>query len=391
MNLTPINANQELIPAAESGDVIDAKDDAGAVKCWLNATARGNANTLDSYHREAMRLLVWLEIVGLTFKAMKVEDANDFLELLQNPPPSWIRPRKLRKDENVAAHKFRIKGEMKRSSLMQSRKIIIQLFNYLVDGGYLVRNVFRLSAKPKPDTNQTPDRLLDTSAWMWLSEWSKKKFALNGAHAKAHEFRVRWVIHLLYYTGIRREEAAKGYMRDFVRRDNNWLLRVTGKGNKTREVTVSTTLLDELIFFRQSRGLPGLPDPTDSTPLVPSINPRHDTNSRRERDAQEKPSPDPRLTPRAVGLIMDQIASFAAHDCDDPHIKEQIQRMSPHFMRHTNASHRLLAGAGIESTQDELGHASITTTRAYIKVDRSLRVQDAEKLAAFNKGNIDEE
>jgi len=391
VNLIPIDkGHQDIIPAGVTGSLIDAPDDISAVRCWLDATARGSNNTLDSYRREAMRLLVWLEITGLTFRTMQLNHANDFLCLLQNPSPSWKRDRKHRKGEDVAARKFRVTDEMKPSSLMQARKILIQLFNWLVDVGYMERNVFRLSAKPKPDNNPPSDRLLDKSTWSWLSEWSKKKMVIEGVHAKAHEHRFRWLIHLLYHTGIRREEAAKGLMKDFVRRDGTWLLRVTGKGNKTREVTINSALLEELMVFRRSRGLPALPDPSDHTPLVPSINPLHDANSRRESETGKKLPADSRLTPRAIGLIMDQIAAFAAHDCEDPHIQRQIECMSPHFMRHTNASHRLMAGAHIESTQDELGHASITTTRAYIKVDRSLRVQDAEKLANFNKETTDD-
>ena len=55
--------------------------------------------------------------------------------------------------------------------------------------------------------------------------------------------------------------------------------------------------------------------------------------------------------------------------------------MTTHWMRHTNATHRLLAGASLETTQDELGHVSPTTTRIYTHTMDSQRDEDAEKLA----------
>lgn len=55
--------------------------------------------------------------------------------------------------------------------------------------------------------------------------------------------------------------------------------------------------------------------------------------------------------------------------------------MTTHWMRHTNATHRLMAGASLETTQDELGHADPRTTRIYAKASDTRRKEDAEKLA----------
>jgi site-specific recombinase XerD len=57
--------------------------------------------------------------------------------------------------------------------------------------------------------------------------------------------------------------------------------------------------------------------------------------------------------------------------------------MTTHWLRHTNATHRLLAGASLETTQDELGHADPHTTRIYAKTSDTKRREDAEKLAAW--------
>ena len=59
--------------------------------------------------------------------------------------------------------------------------------------------------------------------------------------------------------------------------------------------------------------------------------------------------------------------------------------MTTHWMRHTNATHRLMAGASLETTQDELGHVSPLTTRIYTHTLEEKRAEDAEKLTQLGK------
>ena len=47
--------------------------------------------------------------------------------------------------------------------------------------------------------------------------------------------RARYIILLLFYTGLRIAEARKHTMGNFLQRESNWFLRVIGKGNKLRE------------------------------------------------------------------------------------------------------------------------------------------------------------
>lgn len=346
---------------------IDAQSDAEAVAVWLRAKGGRSANTFDSYRREAVRLLLWLDEQRMALRDMKVNHVHQFYSHLANPPKNWLRPRKPRRDETLLATQV-LAGKLSNKSIDYTRTVLGQMCAYLQDAGYVQRNVFRLSIKPPVIVQATPTRLLDLDSWHWLWDW-----ILNLPQAKpteaAHAARCRWLFALLYHTGIRREEAAHGRMGDFTRKERAWSLRVMGKGNKEKFVTVNSTLLRELVSYRKALKLEAYPVPGEEFPLVASVN-----NTRRSQ----------LLTPRAIGLIVATVSEQAAGACEDEYLRVQIAQMTTHWMRHTNATHRLMAGASLETTQDELGHADPRTTRIYAKVADKQRQEDAEKLAALD-------
>jgi integrase len=47
---------------------------------------------------------------------------------------------------------------------------------------------------------------------------------------------------------------------------------------------------------------------------------------------------------------------------DNPQLAEKLRRASPHWMRHTHATHALESGAKLTTVRDNLRHASISTT-----------------------------
>jgi site-specific recombinase XerD len=352
---------------AVEGAAIDAQTDAEAAALWLRAKGGRSANTFDSYRREALRLLLWLGEQRLSLSELKVEHVHLYYAHLANPPTRWIRPRKPHHDETLLPTQV-LAGPLSNKSIDYSRRVLGQMCSYLQDAGYLQHNAFRLSVKPPIIVETIPTRLLDLDSWNWLWNWILALPCDKPSNA-AHAARVRWLIALLYHTGIRREEAAHGRMGDFMRRDRAWSLRVVSKGHKEKLVTVNSMLLRELIRYRSSLNLPNYPVPGEETPLVVSVN------------AGRRNNP---LTPRAIGLLINTVGRRAAGECADEHCCAQIARMSTHWMRHTNATHRLLAGASLETTQDELGHADPRTTRIYAKVSDVRRKEDAEKLASLS-------
>jgi integrase/recombinase XerD len=159
------------------------------------------------------------------------------------------------------------------------------------------------------------------------------------------------LVELLYVSGLRVSELVA--LQAGALRADAPLVAVLGKGNKERLVPVSTRAREAALAAR------GAPDPRrPSRWLFPS------------RAAGGH------ITRQAVGIVMKDAAIAAGIDPD---------RVSPHVLRHSFATHLLGRGADLRSLQLLLGHADIATTQIYTKVlEERLRklVEEHHPLAA---------
>jgi integrase/recombinase XerC len=144
--------------------------------------------------------------------------------------------------------------------------------------------------------------------------------------------RDRALLELLYSSGLRVAELCGVRWRDLDSGDG--MLRVTGKGSKTRIVPVGAKALAALTALRAQDG------PRDDDPLV--------------RGARGAP-----LTPNGVRARLKRRAN------------EQgvWKRVYPHLMRHSCASHLLESSGDLRAVQELLGHADIGTTQIYTHLD----------------------
>ncbi len=148
----------------------------------------------------------------------------------------------------------------------------------------------------------------------------------------AEAVRDRALLELLYSSGLRVAELCGMRWKDLDVDDG--LLRVTGKGNKTRIVPVGTKALAALAALREQDGC------GDDDPLV--------------RGARGAP-----LTPNGVRARLKRRA------------QEQgvWKRVYPHLLRHSCASHLLESSGDLRAVQELLGHADIGTTQIYTHLD----------------------
>jgi site-specific recombinase XerD len=87
------------------------------------------------------------------------------------------------------------------------------------------------------------------------------------------------------------------------------------------------------------------------------------------------------ITGARLWAVMKRFFTTAAKvlERDAPALAAKLRQASPHWMRHSHASHALAAGADLTTVRDNLRHASITTTSTYLHGEE---VKRARQLAA---------
>lgn len=145
------------------------------------------------------------------------------------------------------------------------------------------------------------------------------------------------LLELLYASGGRASEVVGVELSDL--REGGALVRLRGKGNKERIVPLGAMAQRAVtVYMRDER--PSLVGLSRCERLL---------LSRRGRP----------LTRQALWLVVKQAAALAG----------LRQRIYPHLLRHSFATHLLQGGADLRSVQELLGHANLSTTERYTHVD----------------------
>lgn len=330
--------------------------DEALIKRWLHIRSNLSAATISSYERAGRRLLLWCAEQHLVLAELTEALVQKYFHHLRHPPAHWRVSRKVQAADRKPTQV--LYGPMSARSLEQERILLLTLLTGLADLGLLARNPVRQVPAPRSSKQSPADKALSQAAWVALRAWTDE---LPQDTAGA---RLRWVVRLFYYTGLRRIEVRCGCMADFHPEDGQWYLRVKGKFDKIRDITVPPPLLEALRAYRASLGLAALPSPTDlEIPLIVPLtgNPRV-------------------LCLRRLNAIIDELAKAASLAAENPYIARELSALTPHRFRHTNATHRLSRGATLETVQDELGHSDPRTTRIYAKTRKEARIRDANLL-----------
>jgi len=173
-----------------------------------------------------------------------------------------------------------------------------------------------------------------------LGEVERLIDAANGTTPRS--FRDRALVELLYGAGLRVSEAV-GLERAGIDLEGR-TVRCVGKGDKERVVPLGSQAVEALRRYL-ARGRPYL-----------------DRRHRPELFLNAQGGP---LTRGGAFLILRRLAAKAGLD---------PERIHPHLLRHSFATHLLEGGADLRSVQEMLGHADLGTTELYTHVsDRRRR------------------
>ena len=148
-------------------------------------------------------------------------------------------------------------------------------------------------------------------------------------------YRDRAILELLYACGLRVSELSELNVSDINFKES--IVLVKGKGKKERLVPFGQHCHEALKDCIDERNVLNLADSIDS------------------------PSPvflnhlGTRITPRSVGRIIKKYLQKSG----------LLQKISPHGLRHSFATHLLNSGADLRSIQELLGHKNLSTTQRY--------------------------
>ena len=185
---------------------------------------------------------------------------------------------------------------------------------------------------------------------------------------------------LAYCTGLRISELAAARYGDIHLSHEGvqcWLKVPLGKGGKPRVVPLNPGLAGQLKAYAEERGLDwALLDPT--TPIIGRLDRRANPT---DKATVEKPLTPDGLYPAMKGLFEETADAREAHADgnkeQDSHDIQALRRLTPHSLRHTNASHAVNHfGVKLVNVKEDLGHASLGTTSQYVHADQDLRYSE---------------
>ena len=150
--------------------------------------------------------------------------------------------------------------------------------------------------------------------------------------------RDRAMLELLYASGLRVSELVNARLENFDL--DSRIIRVTGKGNKTRLVPVGQKACDAIRAYLEKE--------------------RPEMVGKRTGSEIFLSARGTKLTTVRVWQIVKACAKNAGLDIN----------VYPHLLRHSFATHLLSNGADLRIIQEMLGHADISTTQIYTHVDQ---------------------
>lgn len=276
-------------------------------------------HTIRAYLGDLESLLVHLESIG-------VSDISQ-LELVHLR--SWLANQQ-------------VKGGAR--TTLSRRAVSIRLFTkWAVKNRYLAKDVAATLATPKG--HRTLPEVLDIA---------DAKTAMDSLATRASEeetpisLRDVAMVELLYATGARVAELCGLDVSDIDY--DRQTIRVLGKGNKERSIPLGNPAIKALnVWLKEGR---------DSIKNSLSGN------------AVFLGARGKRIDQRTVRTVVYNALQAI----------EGIERMGPHALRHSAATHLLEGGADLRTVQEILGHASLATTQIYTHVSTE-RLQKAFKQA----------
>jgi site-specific recombinase XerD len=334
-----------------------ADNDYQAVQAWLSL--HESPGTQLKYRKEAERLLLWaIAERDCALSSLATEDAIAYRAFLRHPAPRsrWVGPPRPRSSPEWRPF---ARGLSARSAA-HSLSVVSAMFRWLIEQRYVLANPFAgikvRGVKPAA---------MDTSRSFSAAEWSLLRTVGDGLEwsygwEPAAAQRMRFVLDFAYATGLRASELVHATLGSIeVDRAERWL-HVIGKGSRAGRVTLPPLARAALDRYLVQRGLPTTPSRwAADTPVVGGI--AGEAGIQRAR----------------LWSVMKRFFTTVADlvQAENPQFADKLRRATPHWMRHTHATHALRGGAELTAVRDNLRHSSLATTSMYLHSEDDQRAR----------------
>ena len=266
---------------------------------------------------------------------------------------------------------FLYKNDVATSTMARHISSIKQFFNFLQLENIITENPASLLDHPKIQAN-IPEILTEKEIEKLLDTAKKDK--------SNYGIQLYTMLELLYATGLRISELVemkisdiqKKYRSDGLYTIDDFLI-INGKGNKERLIPINKTAKDALIKYINLRE--SLLNGKKSEWLWTTMA----TFSKDKKDTKVIFKKDNHIARQIFALNLKQLA-----------IESNInpEKVHPHILRHSFATHILQRGADLRVVQELLGHSDISTTQIYTHIaDEKLKkiVNELHPLAKDEK------
>lgn len=361
---TGATASTAVVPASPA-PLVAAIDDAQLVAAWLSRPGLSPRTTRHA-GKEAERFLLWCAARGQCLRDVRFEDLAAYSAFVMDPQPAerWIARTRFRR---VDSRWRPFAGPLSVASHRQAIIIIKGLFRWATAAQYLAADPAALLGRMTVAQPETVTRFLPPSAIALMLVAAERMPGATAGQA-LRRARSRFLVKLFYLTAARLGEVAGADMKG-IRLDHlgHWWLHVVGKGGKPGRIPAPADLVAEFVLYRTAFGLPPLPAPGDTSPLILTA-----TGAAR------------RASEGAIAKMVKQIMAGAAElarEMGNHAAADRLGQASPHWLRHSSLTHQVDAGVPLKTVQLNARHASIAVTGRYVHKEHAAR--HAETVAAL--------